>query len=145
MWPSSGSSKIYSDPPVPPNKHGLWLDCATILWSFTLTHLLVRSPRITQPPIAYVLFCHNGLPWPLQATYLPLHFCCPLNHFRLSCLPPHIPVVYYLYLHFILYSSLDFMLSHTSLNRPPIGAAGADHKIADNIFCVPQVSLNTSR
>ena len=50
MWPSPGSSKIYSDPPLPPDKHGLWLDCATIPWSFTQTHLLAR---ITQPPIAY--------------------------------------------------------------------------------------------
>ena len=48
--PSPGSSKIYSDPPLPPDKHGLWLDCATIPWSFTQTHLLAR---IMQPPIAY--------------------------------------------------------------------------------------------
>ena len=48
--PPPGSSKIYSDPPLPPDKHGLWLDCATIPWSFTQTHLLAR---ITQPPIAY--------------------------------------------------------------------------------------------
>ena len=40
--PPPGSSKIYSDPPLPPDKHGLWLDCATIPWSFTQTHLLVR-------------------------------------------------------------------------------------------------------
>ena len=33
--PPPGSSKIYSDPPLPPDKHGLWLDCATILGSFT--------------------------------------------------------------------------------------------------------------
>ena len=37
------------------------------------------------------------------------------------------------------------MLSHMSKNRPPIATAGAGYKIADNIFCVPQVSLNTSR
>ena len=48
--PPPGSSKIYSDPPLPPDKHGLWLDCATIPGSFTQTHLLAR---ITQPPIAY--------------------------------------------------------------------------------------------
>ena len=48
--PPPGSSKIYSDPLLTPDKHGLWLDCATIPWSFTQTHLL---DRITQPPIAY--------------------------------------------------------------------------------------------
>ena len=48
--PPPGSSKISSDPPLPPDKHGLCLDRATILWSFTKTHLLAR---ITQPPIAY--------------------------------------------------------------------------------------------
>ena len=48
--PPPGSSNIYSDPPLPPDKHGLWLDCATIPLSFTQTHLLAR---ITQPPNAY--------------------------------------------------------------------------------------------
>ena len=48
--PLPGSSNFYSDPPLPPDKHGLWLDCATFPWSFTQTHLLAR---ITQPPIAY--------------------------------------------------------------------------------------------
>ena len=34
----------------PPDKHGLWLDCATIPWSLTQMHLLAG---ITQPSIAY--------------------------------------------------------------------------------------------
>ena len=39
------------------------------------------------------------------------------------------------------------MLSHIGLKTAPphIATAGAGYKIADNIFCVPQVSLNTSR
>ena len=38
------------------------------------------------------------------------------------------------------------MLSHIGLKTGPlIATAGAGYKIADNIFCVPQVSLNTSR
>ena len=38
------------------------------------------------------------------------------------------------------------MLSHIGLKTgPPIATASADYKIADNIFCVPQFSLNTSR
>jgi len=37
-------------------------------------------------------------------------------------------------------------LSHIGLKiDPPIAAAGAGYKIADNIFCVPQVSLKTFR
>ena len=31
-----------------------------------------------------------------------------------------------------------------SKNRPPIAADAAAHKIADNMSCVPQVSVNTS-
>ena len=34
---------------------------------------------------------------------------------------------------------------YRSKNRPPIAAAGAGYKIADNIVCVPQGPLNTSR
>ena len=38
------------------------------------------------------------------------------------------------------------MLSNIGLKTdPPIATAGAGYKNADNIFCVPQVSLNTSR
>ena len=38
------------------------------------------------------------------------------------------------------------MLIDTGLKTdPPIAAAGAGYKIADDIYCVPQVSLNTSR
>ena len=60
--PPPASNKFYSDPPLPPDKHGLWLDCATIPWSkFTQMHLLAR---IMQPPIANFL--------PQQFTLAPL-------------------------------------------------------------------------
>ena len=37
------------------------------------------------------------------------------------------------------------MLNLIGLKTDPIATAGAGYKIADNIFCVPQVSLNTYR
>ena len=45
-------------------------------------------PKLLLLDLVQRLFCRNGLPLPPQATHLPPHFRCPLNHFRLSCLHP---------------------------------------------------------